>query len=154
MSIAPGFSLGLVVLLFAVYRVMRIGSRPRGLPPGPNTLPVLGNIHLFPRRYVYRQYDSSPAQMLFFLTRVTGLLHGRGSTEESTRYISILSFDLVLTVTDLVTDHGCIPACDSHNESPYLSRPDGQEECELVCSHTELHGRSRCRWETYGSQQL
>lgn len=87
MSVTPTFSLGLVVLLFAVYYVLRIGSRPRGLPPGPNTLPVLGNAHLLPRRYVYRQYDLSPAQLCLFLTRFTGLLHGRGSTEESIRCV-------------------------------------------------------------------
>lgn len=66
----------------------------------------------------------------------------------------ILSPDIVLTVTDPAIAHGRIPAGDSYNESAYLARFDGQEECEHVCSHTELHGRSCYRWETHDFQQL
>ncbi|EXJ87561.1 hypothetical protein A1O3_04521 [Capronia epimyces CBS 606.96] len=37
-----------VLLLFVVYRVLRIGRRDPRLPPGPPTVPVLGNAHLIP----------------------------------------------------------------------------------------------------------
>jgi hypothetical protein len=44
----------LLLLLSPLYRV---GRRPKGLPPGPPTIPVLGNIHLFPKRDVHLQYQ-------------------------------------------------------------------------------------------------
>lgn len=38
------FSTG-VMACIAIVRIVRIGRRPSGLPPGPPTVPVLGNIH-------------------------------------------------------------------------------------------------------------
>ncbi|KIX97095.1 uncharacterized protein Z520_07209 [Fonsecaea multimorphosa CBS 102226] len=37
------------LLLCALYFLLRIGSRDKGLPPGPPTLPILGNLHLVPK---------------------------------------------------------------------------------------------------------
>lgn len=34
--------------LYACYRVLSIGSREKGLPPGPPTKPILGNLLEFP----------------------------------------------------------------------------------------------------------
>jgi hypothetical protein len=33
------------ILAYTVYRLMQIGKRPPGMPPGPPTIPVLGNNH-------------------------------------------------------------------------------------------------------------
>ncbi|KAH8093927.1 cytochrome P450 [Cristinia sonorae] len=41
--------LPLLVLGWLVVRVLRIGSRSACLPPGPPTVPVLGNAHMFPQ---------------------------------------------------------------------------------------------------------
>jgi hypothetical protein len=38
------------VLLFL--KVVKIGSRPAGYPPGPPTVPLLGNLHLVRRKNI------------------------------------------------------------------------------------------------------
>ncbi|KAJ7512021.1 cytochrome P450 [Mycena galericulata] len=45
-SLTP-LALGAVVLWFSI-RFLRCGQRERGLPPGPPTIPFLGNLHLLP----------------------------------------------------------------------------------------------------------
>lgn len=42
-----------------VYRILRIGSREKYLPPGPPTVPLLGNLNIFPRFLAYRQLSSA-----------------------------------------------------------------------------------------------
>jgi hypothetical protein len=35
----------LALLFYALFNLLRIGRRPSDLPPGPPTLPALGNLH-------------------------------------------------------------------------------------------------------------
>ena len=37
-----------LVLAWLLYRFLSLGSRSKGLPPGPKTIPLLGNAHLIP----------------------------------------------------------------------------------------------------------
>lgn len=43
-------------IALAAYRLRNVGRRPKGLPPGPPTLPLLGNLHLIPAKDPHLQY--------------------------------------------------------------------------------------------------
>jgi len=47
----------LVAMVGGLYRLSKIGSRPKGYPPGPPTLPLIGNLHLMPKERAYLQFQ-------------------------------------------------------------------------------------------------
>jgi hypothetical protein len=40
---------GILLVVIGIYKVLKIGSRDKRLPPGPPTVPILGNLHLIPK---------------------------------------------------------------------------------------------------------
>lgn len=47
-------ALGALVVL-AIYRILQIGKRDPRMPPGPPTVPILGNAHMIPRTGLFKQ---------------------------------------------------------------------------------------------------
>jgi cytochrome P450 len=67
--------------LFLLYRLSRIGSRPKNYPPGPPTVPVVGNIHLMPEADIHGQLkrwaeEYGPIYSLMLGTSTTVVLSG------------------------------------------------------------------------------
>lgn len=43
------------VAFVAIYRLLQIGKRDPRMPPGPPTIPILGNAHQIPQTGLYKQ---------------------------------------------------------------------------------------------------
>ncbi|KAJ7859331.1 cytochrome P450 [Mycena olivaceomarginata] len=51
---APILLFALAALCFVI--VLKVGSRGKGLPPGPPTIPILGNAHIFPTEFAHYKF--------------------------------------------------------------------------------------------------
>lgn len=64
------WSLWVVPTAYILYKILTFGRREKNLPPGPPTIPVLGNAHLIPfkglhLKYVYRTINYNPHIITF-----------------------------------------------------------------------------------------
>ena len=47
-NLGPLPTLALAIILYATFKLLSVGKREKDLPPGPPTLPILGNLHQIP----------------------------------------------------------------------------------------------------------
>ncbi|KAI1370438.1 putative cytochrome P450 [Hypoxylon crocopeplum] len=95
-----------LTIAYGVAKLLRIGRRLAGLPPGPRTLPIIGNLHLMPTVKPYKTFyawgktygpiyslmvGSNPLIMLQSRKVATDLLDKRGSNYSSRPNLYIMS---------------------------------------------------------------
>ncbi|KAK1782024.1 cytochrome P450 [Copromyces sp. CBS 386.78] len=73
--------LPIVVGIALLIRLLMVGRRPKNYPPGPPTIPILGNLHLMPSKDVHLQFEKwareyGPVYSLILGTKVLIVLSG------------------------------------------------------------------------------
>ncbi|KAI9154975.1 Cytochrome P450 monooxygenase virE [Paramyrothecium foliicola] len=77
--INPLVALSIITAALLVWRIGHLGRRPRNLPPGPPTLPIIGNIHQMPQHQGHLQFqrwaqEHGPIYSLMLGTKVMVVL--------------------------------------------------------------------------------
>jgi hypothetical protein len=66
-------------VLCIVLLLRKYGAREPGLPPGPPTLPVLGNLHLLPTKYAHYKWVAHPRASAHYLPFISRQIHRMGT---------------------------------------------------------------------------
>jgi len=71
--------LAIGTVAFALFKLSKVGQRPKGYPPGPPTLPIIGNLHQIPKKNAHIQFkkwaeEYGPIYSLVLGTTVTIVL--------------------------------------------------------------------------------
>lgn len=71
--------LGLMASTLLLWQLSKIGRRPSNYPPGPPTLPLIGNLHLMPKKHAHLQFQKwaeeyGPVYSIMFGPRVAIVL--------------------------------------------------------------------------------
>ena len=77
---------GVAALFIVVYRLLQVGKRDPRMPPGPPTIPILGNAHQIPRTGLYKQYVALDLQNTIWrrkLIETSGLESGQQNMDQS-----------------------------------------------------------------------
>jgi hypothetical protein len=53
----PLYALSIALVALFVRQLSKVGRRPAGYPPGPPTLPLIGNLHLMPKEKAHLQFQ-------------------------------------------------------------------------------------------------
>lgn len=48
--------IAVTILFYGFYRMLQYGMRAHGMPPGPPTFPIIGNLLHFPRSYWHLKF--------------------------------------------------------------------------------------------------
>lgn len=79
--------LPVIVTVVLLAKLLTIGRRPKNLPPGPPTIPILGNLHLMPTRDAHLQFEKwareyGPVYSLILGTKVMIVLSSDKAVKE------------------------------------------------------------------------
>jgi hypothetical protein len=53
----PLYALSIALVALLIRQLSKVGQRPAGYPPGPPTLPLIGNLHLMPKERAHLQFQ-------------------------------------------------------------------------------------------------